>query len=209
MPHYAQQERRSLSDLLLRVGPDAPTLCEGWRAQDLAAHLVVRERRPDAAPGILIRPLAAHTDKVQRSVRDGRSWPALVAAVRTGPPLPLRLGFIDEPVNTTEFFVHHEDVRRAQPGWEPRALDSGLERALWGRVRLMARAARRKAPGPLVLAAQGYGTVTVRPGESPVTVAGDPGELILLVFGRQRAARLEMTGDPDAIDQVLAARFGL
>ena len=49
----AQLERGRLCDLLLEVGPDAPTLCEGWTAADLAAHLVIRERKPLAAPGIV------------------------------------------------------------------------------------------------------------------------------------------------------------
>lgn len=209
MTHYAQQERRALADLFLGVGPEAPTLCEGWQARDLAAHLVVRERRPDAAPGILIGRLAGYTDRVQRSVRDGRSWPELVAAVRTGPPFPFRLGMVDEPVNTTEFFIHHEDVRRAQEGWAPRELDSGLARALWSRVRLMARAARRKAPVGVVFEAPGYGRVVVRSDQPPVTVVGDPGELALVVFGRQSAARVEMTGDPETVDQIRRARFGI
>ena len=206
MSHYAQQERRSLADLFLRVSPEAPTLCEGWEAQDLAAHLVVRDRRPDALPGILIKALAGYTEKVQRTTRDARPWPALVSAVRNGPPLVLRP--VDEALNTVEFFVHHEDVRRAQPGWEPRTLDSALERALWSRVRLMARTARRAAPGALVLEAPGYGQVTVLAGEPTVTVVGAPSELILLVFGRQAAARLEMRGDSAAVDAVRQAKFG-
>lgn len=209
MPHYAQQERRALADLLLQVGPEAPTLCEGWQAQDLAAHLVLRERRPDAAPGIVFKPLAGYTARVQRSIRDGRSWSSLVGAVRAGPPLPLRLGFIDEPLNTTEFFVHHEDVRRAQEGWEPRALDSGLERALWSRVRFFARVARRRAPVGLVLDAPGYGQVTVRAETPQVTAVGEPGELALLLFGRQDAVHLEWRGDPALADRVRRARFGL
>src|SRR5882762_622635 len=36
-------ERRELCDLFLELGPDAPTLCEGWTTLDLAAHLVLRE----------------------------------------------------------------------------------------------------------------------------------------------------------------------
>ena len=48
---HARAERASLCDLLAEVGPDAPTLCEGWTTALLAAHLVVRERRPDGGPG--------------------------------------------------------------------------------------------------------------------------------------------------------------
>src|ERR1700743_2358756 len=55
---YARDERLALCALLDRTGPDAPTLCEGWRTGDLAAHLVLREHRPDAAVGIMGGPLA-------------------------------------------------------------------------------------------------------------------------------------------------------
>ena len=206
MSHYAQQERHALADLFLRLGPDEPTLCEGWQTRDLAAHLIVRERRPDTLPGIFIKPLAGHTDRVQRSIRDAKPWPALVSALRSGPPAPLRL--IDEPFNTVEFFVHHEDVRRAQPDWEPRTLDAAMERSLWSRVRMMARAVRRRSPVGLVLDAPGYGRVTVRPGDTPVTVSGTPGELTLLVFGRQRAARLQMAGDAADVEKVRQAKLG-
>jgi uncharacterized protein (TIGR03085 family) len=207
VPRYAQQERRALCDLFLTVGPDAPTLCEGWRAADLAAHLVVRERRPDAAAGILVPMLAGYTERVQRSVRDGRDWAALVATVRGGPPLALRP--LDEQMNAAEYFVHHEDVRRAEPGWEPRVLDEGLEHQLWGRVRMMARMARRSSPVGLVLEAPGHGRVEVRPGSPAVTVTGPPSELLLFVFGRSPAVRVAMAGDADAVEQLRSAKFGL
>ena len=129
MPHLAQRERRSLADLLLRVGPDAPTLCEGWTAADLAAHLVIRERRPDAGLGLVVPFLAGHTRETSRtaSVTGGVRGPG-GRGPRRARPFPLRFSFIDEPMNTAEFFIHHEDVRRAQPGWEPRELDPELER---------------------------------------------------------------------------------
>src|SRR5262249_33102419 len=61
---YARDERTALCALLGETGPGAPTLCEGWRTGDLAAHLVMRERRPDAAAGLLGGPLAGHTRRV-------------------------------------------------------------------------------------------------------------------------------------------------
>jgi uncharacterized protein (TIGR03085 family) len=209
VPHLAQRERRSLADLLLRVGPDAPTLCQGWSAADLAAHLVLRERRPDAALGLVVPQLAHHTEDVQRKVRDGRSYEALVATVRDGPPFPLRFSFIDEPMNTAEFFIHHEDVRRTQDGWVPRELDPDLERALWTRVRFSARMAKKAAPVGLTLVSPGYGRVEVRPGQPSVTVTGPPGELLLFMSGRQQASSVDVTGDADAAEQVRQAKFGL
>jgi uncharacterized protein (TIGR03085 family) len=206
---HAQRERRVLADLLAEVGPDAPTLCEGWTAADLAAHLVVRERHPIAALGIVFAPLASRTERVQRSVRDGRPWPELVAQLRDGPPWPMRPAVVDEAMNTAELFIHVEDVRRAQPGWEPRELEADLGRALWSRVRFVARMARRSAPGGLVLESPGFGQVTVRSGSPMVIAEGNPGELLLLVSGRQGAARVELDGDPEAVEQVRRAPFGM
>src|SRR5579863_2378657 len=132
MISLAQQEREDFCRLLTDVGPDAPTLCAGWRTADLAAHLVVRERRPDSGPGLVWPPLAGHTEKVRLAARDRLSWPELVETVRRGPPLLLRP--FDGAMNTVEFFIHVEDVRRAQAGWEPRPLSPEMVEALWTRV---------------------------------------------------------------------------
>lgn len=209
MSSHARAERQALADLFLEVGPDAPTLCGGWSTGDLAAHLVVRERRPDAAAGILVKPLAGYTGRVQDSVRDGRPWPQLVEKIRSGPPFPLKLSAIDETMNTVEYFVHLEDVRRARPGWEPRVLDAGLERALWSRLKMMGRTLMRRSPVGVTLRAPGFGEVTARAGEPHVTVTGGPGELVLFAFGRQAATRVETDGDPQAISQLRQAQLGL
>lgn len=191
---------------MLDAGPDAPTRCEGWTTRDLAAHLVLRERRPDAAVGILVKPLRGHTTSVQRRIHD-RPWPALVDAVASGPPAVLRP--LDEQFNLVEMFVHHEDVRRAQPDWDPRALDPAEEHALWGRLGPMAKLARRRLPAPVTLDAPGFGTVNVGAGEPHVTVTGPPGELLLFMFGRQDVARVDASGPPDAVERLKAARLGL
>src|ERR1051325_1771812 len=96
---YAHQERLALADTLLAAGPDAPTLCEGWATRDLAAHIVLRERRPDAAAGILLKPLAGHNKKVQDSLAAG-DYPALVDKVRNPQRLsPVRIGAVEEAMN--------------------------------------------------------------------------------------------------------------
>jgi uncharacterized protein (TIGR03085 family) len=207
MTNYAQLERASLAELFDRVGPGQPTLCEGWTTADLAAHLVVRERRPDAAVGVVVPPLAAYTDKVQRQVRDGASWTDLVGKVRNGPPLLLHL--LDEPVNTLEYFVHHEDVRRAQPDWEPRSLEAGEDDALWKRLRPMSRLALRKVKDRVVLSAPGQQDISAGRGPATVTVTGPPGEIVLFVFGRADAARVTLSGDPDAVERLRASGLGI
>jgi uncharacterized protein (TIGR03085 family) len=207
--NFAQRERRTLADELARVGHDAPTLCEGWRAEDLAAHLVIRERRPDAGPGLVIGALAGHTERVQERVKRRRSFSELVDAIRRGPPFPLRLRFIDEPMNTAEYFVHNEDVRRAQQNWEPRELDPQLERALWSRLKMMARSLGRHAAGGLVLEAPGFGSITAKSGAPLVTISGPPGEILLLAFGRQAAARVTWEGDRAGIEAITSAKLGI
>src|SRR6266496_1566895 len=208
MSRYARIEREALADTLLEVGPDAPTLCTGWTARDLAAHIVVRDRRPDAAPGILLKPLAGWTDRVRRGYRDGHPYPDLVALVREGSRWsPVTIGPLDEMVNTVEFFVHTEDARRGQPGWQPRDLDPGLLAALWSRVPSMARLALRRFPAPVRVIAPGYGAADSQ--NPAVTVTGDPGEQMLFLFGRQRAARVELAGDAGLTTRLSEARLGL
>jgi len=99
VPTVAEQEREQLADLLVELGPDEPTLCEGWATRDLAAHLVLRERRPLAALGIAITPLAGYTRHVQADVAR-TPWLELVETLRH--PSPLLLGPTDSIVNTTQ-----------------------------------------------------------------------------------------------------------
>src|SRR5262245_36908412 len=146
MSSVAAAERAELCDLFRVVGPDAPTLCSGWTTRDLAAHLVVRERRPDAAAGIVIPALAGHGEKVRRAVA-AQPWAELVALVSHGPPMwnPSHFEPLDAFVNTLEFFVHHEDVLRAQPDWTARRLEPDVEDAIAAAIGRGGRLLTRKA----------------------------------------------------------------
>jgi uncharacterized protein (TIGR03085 family) len=218
---YSQQERHALSALLDEAGPEAPTLCEGWTTRDLAAHLVLREHRPDAAAGVLGGPVAGHTRRVQEQFKKRYSYPELIELFRSGPPRlsPFALPGVDEKANTVEYFVHHEDVRRAAPDWEPRQLSPDLSRALWGRLR-SARFFLRKAPVGVELAREDGGSeqsfrVTVRKGTPVVTVIGPPEELILWAMGRTSVARVRFDGTGNSVQALrnwkrgLAAHFPL
>jgi uncharacterized protein (TIGR03085 family) len=203
-PILAQEERKTLCDLFVERGPDAPTLCEGWCTADLAAHLVVRERRPDSGPGLVWPPLADYTDKVRRAVRDRTPWEQLVETVRRGPPLLLRP--FDGPMNTVEFFIHVEDVRRAQHGWEPRPISPELADALWARVGPGGMA--KKVPATIVITSPGRADKE-RGGGPRLTLAGDAGELTMFGAGRQGAARVEISGDETLAAQLRAASLGV
>ena len=204
----AQRERSALVDTLRKVGPDAPTLCAGWTTRDLAAHLVVRERRLDATPGITIPFLAGYTAKVQNQTARSTSWDDLVEMVASGPPVYSPFKLLDSVANLGEMFIHHEDVRRAVDGWQPRVLDDSTVTALGRQLGLLSRMTLTKQPAPIVLrTTDGRQIARVGRGDA-VTVTGEPQELVLFVAGRD-AVQVEFDGDPRAIAAVRAARRGL
>ncbi|MEU8297310.1 TIGR03085 family metal-binding protein [Micromonospora sp. NPDC048909] len=209
MSRYARTEREALADLLLTVGPDAPTVAEGWSTRDLAAHLVLRERRPDAAGGIVLPPLRGYAERVRRRIA-ARPFAELVAQVRR-PPVwsPVSNPLTDEAANTMEFFIHHEDVRRARPGWLPRDLPAGLQSALWRRAAQLARLTLRRFPADLYVQAPGYGELSVGRGGEPLRVVGAPGELTLFLSGRQRVARVQLAGPAASAQRLRGASLGL
>ncbi|CAM4233922.1 TIGR03085 family metal-binding protein [Mycobacterium senriense] len=189
------------------VGPDAPTLCEGWKTRDLAAHLVIREYRLDAVAGIVIPFLASHTEKVQNEVAEQNDWDELVGKLAAGPPVYSPLKLLDPVANVAEMFIHHEDVRRAQMGWQPRSLEPDLGKMLRRTLPLMARLTLAKVPGRVALRTP-EGKTVLTAGQGPaVTVTGAPEELLLFAVGRQ--AQVEFDGDAAAVQAVRDAPKGL
>ncbi|MGH3550962.1 MAG: TIGR03085 family metal-binding protein [Pseudonocardiaceae bacterium] len=204
----AAGERQELCDLMDQLGPDAPTLCEGWTTRDLAAHLVVREGRPAAAAGILLPPLAPLTARMQRRTAE-LPWPELVALVRNGPPRwsLMRLGPLGEKINGVEFFVHHEDVRRVGRGWERRPADPHRAEALWAVLSRLARLCYRRSPVGVVLRRPDGTERVARRGRRSVTVVGPPEELTMHAYGRAEAL-VDVEGDPMDIQQLQDSQRG-
>ncbi|MGW3566231.1 TIGR03085 family metal-binding protein [Streptomyces sp. NPDC000941] len=210
MSTHARRERLLLADLLETAGSDAPTLCEGWTTHDLAAHLVVRERRADAAAGLLLKPLAGRLDRVQAEFA-AKPHEELIQLFREGPPRmsPFAVKQVDEAANTVEFYIHAEDVRRAQPDWQPREIDPVFADALWSRIERIAKTVGRKSPVGLVLRRPDGRTVVAHRGTPVVTVTAEPSELAVFLFGRQDAARVELEGDKEAVAKLQAAKLGI
>ena len=208
MTAYARREREALADLLLRLGPDEPTLCTGWTTRDLAAHLVVRDRRPDAVAVQLVPPLRGHAEQVRRA-KTAEPYEAIVRELRTPPWWSLLSNpLTEEAVTGAELFIHHEDARRGRPGWVPRDLDPDEQRALWRVARFTGRLALRRLGVPATVRAPGFGSFTV--GAQPqVTIEGPPGELVLFLSGRQRAAQVTVDGPAEAAGRVRSARLGI
>jgi uncharacterized protein (TIGR03085 family) len=198
----AADERRELCDLFDEVGPDVPTLCGGWRSRDLAAHLALRDCRPDAAPGILIKAFAGYTTRVQAQFA-AKPWDELVGLVRNGPPgwSPFAIPALAELVNGAEYLVHHEDLRRGRPGWEPRPPAPARDTTAWSTVGRLGRLAFRRSPVGVVLRRPDGTEVTAKRGPTMVAVIGEPTELLLYAFGRSEV-QVSYDGDQHAIGVV-------
>lgn len=211
---FSRSERQELCDLFDELGPDAPTLCEGWTTHDLAAHLWVREADPLAAPGIVIEPLAGLTEKRMAQAKTKLPFSELVARVRKGPARisVFALPGLDEAANAAEYFVHHEDVRRAQgDDVPPRELGDDVEALCAKRLASMGRVMFRRSPvGVTAVRTDGPSeSLVFKPGDPSVVLRGKPSELLLFAFGRGAHADVELVGDDDAIRQLREARFGI
>ena len=205
----AGRERAELSDEFDRVGPDRPTLCAGWSARDLLAHLLVRERVPWGAPGILVPALAPVTERAMRGY-DTTPWHERVALFRSGPPRwsPMRLPSLDAAANGAELVVHHEDLRRGAPGWEPRPAEPERDTAVWALVQHSARMMYRRSPVGVVLRLPSGEQVQAKSGSGVVTLTGEPVELLLHAFGRSEV-RLETDGAAGDVTALAATRRGV
>lgn len=194
---FAQRQRAALADLFEELGPFAPTRCEGWQTQDLAAHLYIRERRLDALPGIGSEKFADRTQRIQQSELHKLGFLPIVQAIRT-PGWIMRP--LDNLVNSSEFFIHHEDVLRANG--RSQTLTAKEQQHLWPIVKVLARKAQYAYKGQLTLtrtdtgAEQRFGQ-----GDRPIHLSGLPSELLLYLSGRE--ADVEVAGEADSL-----ARWG-
>lgn len=211
----ASDPRRYLVAALTAARPEDPTLCEGWQARHLAAHIVVRE-------GPLLPALRAGLSgsdpavDLGDQVQDLADYEALTARVAAGPGRfsPHRL----PPMvtgNVTEFLVHAMDVRRGAIQLDPAlapdpatgaVLGPRLARALWTSVGLMGRLRYRGAgPVGVIAVVPGGPRRVLRRGRHSVVLTGSELELALVVTGRERGSLATLSGPPEAVAQFRAA----
>ncbi len=200
---FASRQRAALADLLDELGPFAPTECEGWQTQDLAAHLYVREHKLSALPGIGLDRFAEKTSQVQNQVLHSMDYPDLVEEIRT-------VGWIMRPldalVNTSEFFIHHEDVLRANG--RSQTLTAKEQQELWPLVTVMARRVQTKAGDQLRITRSDTGLEKqIGTGERIIHLRGLPSELLLHLTGRD--SNVELIADPPVLDNWLRSLLSL
>ncbi|OIR42492.1 TIGR03085 family protein [Corynebacterium sp. NML140438] len=199
---FAQTERNRLAELLLEVGPDAPTLCEGWTTRDLATHLFIRERKPLAAIGIFVRRAKRFLEAEEARLASW-SYEDLVRMWAVGPPTLFMPS--DQTLNTAEHFIHHEDVRRGDGVIEPRQFSKVINRELLRLAKRFGSATLKKVSVPVILTPPDLPPVVIgervgvsEQGDNVVRVYGEPGELLLWAAGR-RAVKVKVTGAVEAL----------
>jgi uncharacterized protein (TIGR03085 family) len=207
----ARAERLALCDLLDELGPEGPTLLPGWSAAQLAAHLLARDTRPDARPGLVFPPARGWTERVERGLTASVPYDDIVGRLRRGPPL-LTIGRLPGGwrADLHEWFVHHEDVRRANglgprpDGAEQRRLDDGV----WAVLPFFGPLLARRVEATVVLVSEDGRRRRVGRGDGTVEVHGRPSEMLLALFGRRDVAVVHAIGDPDAVQAWEDARLG-
>ncbi|HJC29619.1 MAG TPA: TIGR03085 family protein [Candidatus Dietzia intestinipullorum] len=213
-PSLARRERTAMVATLRAAGPDAPTLCEGWTTRDLAAHLVVREGRPDAAIGVFVPALAPRLEELRLRECE-REWDDLLSRIDDGAPWYSPLRYADQVANAAEYLVHHEDVLRARQGWSAREFGpEDLER-VWTLATTVAKTFLRKVRArvelrpPSEMPASKVAPVSTGAAVAPmVSVTAEPVEMLLWAFGRD-AVRVDVSGAQRGIDEVLAVSRGI
>ena len=213
MEPLSRTERAALCNTALEIGEEATTLCDGWTVKDLVIHLLVRERDPLGAPGILVPQLEFLTDRSSRRL-EGQDFTALVERLRGGPPVwsPLRLPPVETVANGLEYFVHHEDIRRAAPGWAPRELTDREQRTLFKGAATAGKGFVRSVGVPVEIRwtdGERDRSAVLADGDDPVVVTGAPAELTMFLFGRDQHAGLTFEGPQESVDALTSKSLGI
>lgn len=210
MTSIAAHERALLCAIAQQVGPDAPTLCGDWTVRDLVVHLLIREGHP-ASAGIFVPPLRGLLDRSTRKA-SAKEFPELVKQLRHGPPIwsPFALPKLGSLANRLEYYIHHEDIRRAQPSWEPRTLPARTEDGLWTALRLVGRLPAAGAPvGVIAERSDSADRATLKKSRREVVVRGLPSEVALFVYGRTEHSHVELDGADQDVEALSAGALGI
>ena len=125
----------------------------------------------------------------------------MVATLRKPPLTPYSLPVVERFTQTLEYVVHHEDLRRGQPGWEPRELPAEDVEELWALVSRSGAYLGRNLDVPTRIARSDRPGTSARfsKGDDPVVVTGPVLELVLWAFGRSAVRDVTYDGPDDAV----------
>lgn len=196
---WIERECPAVGETILSLGADAPTV---WPGLPVKAYLVNMLTRSHP------RTLGKRGDELSTW-----SLEALVEQLGRRPdrrvPWPIRNHLLG-----ASLFIVHEDIRRAQPGWEPRPLSFDDQFALG--FGLVTRGKELKDAGvPTVVRPQLTHAPPGAPpppeirlirGPDPVIVSGPVGELVLYCYARGSFARdVSLDGSPEKVEKLRSA----
>ena len=213
MEQMSRTERAALCNSALEAGQDAPTLCDGWAVKDLVIHLLIRERDPIGATAIMVPQLDRFAQRSANRLAE-QDFSALVERVRNGPPKwsPMAIPKVDQLLNSLEYFVHHEDIRRATPGWEPRELTDREQRVLFKGAATAGKQFVRSVGVPVQIRwtdGEREREAVLSAGDDPVVITGEPAELTMFLFGRDQHTGLKFEGPQAGIDALQSGDLGI
>lgn len=200
---FVAASRAALVAALYAAGPNEPTLVEQWQTQHLAASVYLRENPHRIAGQSNDVRSTVGQDQIQQLGEEYSSRKAFYNLVRRiaegpeDPPAEPRRSLLsrirnsvkhrrrkDEDTRLMEFFVHTEDIRRAQARWAPRKLTDDYADALFAQLRDQARKYYANAKTGYVLIRTNGERIEAKRGTSLTYVTGPAGELVLHALGR-------------------------
>lgn len=190
----AKNSRAQLCDAFEEVGPLAPTLAGDWKAQDLAAHIWLREHRPAASLGSVVDRFAERTKRLQVEALHTLGFPELVRQLRTPAAL---VRPVDRFFNGAELAIHLLDVVKPQQR-QARFTDDD-QRSLWRIAGMFARRPKVDARLNLQWDSRNVGVGT---GPHTVHLLGLPSELVYFLSGRTSHADVRIVGEPHIVEEL-------
>ncbi len=199
---FVAASRDALVAALYAAGPNEPTLVDTWQTQHLAAAVYVKENPHHVTERGFGSHSAARQAAIEKLGEESSSRKAfynLVRKIANGPEEPpasprqsmfskLRRAVTPRKPEADNlllhFFVHTEDIRRAQTRWAPRKLTEAYADALFEQLRDQARKYYANAKTGYVLVRTNGERIVAKRGTAQTFVTGPAGELVLHALGR-------------------------
>ncbi|MDQ5943590.1 MAG: hypothetical protein QG675_358 [Patescibacteria group bacterium] len=191
---FVKSEREFTIDLLKKLKPEqwsANTLCRGWTVEDLAAHLVTRERNVIGGVGLVVPSLQQlHDKRLAKVATHGHEY--IIEKLQNYP------WYMPASVNVAEFWIHNEDLIRGELHMSRSAPTKQVNVILWGSLKglVAVRKSLLKDLGNVTL--ENIDTnesieLKFEDNRKTTTVTGSAGELLLFFYGRRDAAKVKLS----------------
>ncbi len=191
---FVKSERDYTVYLLKKLKPEqwsAKTLCEGWSVEDLAAHLVSRERNIIGGLGLVVpRFQQLHDKRLARVAARGHEY--ILEKLEKYP------WYMSASINIAEFWVHNEDIVRGELTMSRPAPDKQGNELLWASLKGLTKVRKSmlKDLGDVVLKNKETNqsiSIDFNNHSKKTTITGTAGELLLFFYGRRKAAKVSIS----------------